>query len=89
MILAYTNVKLIMTQSKWSLKDCILGLPKLLATTFLFSDEELKVINDLKSDQTILMMRPDKCNGAVVIDQIENTKMEDILFDLDKFRIIT
>ena len=54
---------------------------------FIFSKDEIDIINNLKNDQDIFIMRPDKGNGAVIIDRSDYyKKMDDILSDTNKFR---
>ena len=54
--------------------------------SFLFFDEDLQIIKDLKKDTSIYIMKLDKGNGVVVIDRDDYTKkMKDILSDKDKF----
>ena len=52
--------------------------------SFPFSEEELKVLNDLRNDNDIIM-KPDKGNGIVILDK---KKMEDILSDTNKVRLL-
>ena len=49
---------------------------------FLFSKEEIKSLDDLRKDENIVIVKPDKGNGVVILDRNDyNTKMEDILKD--------
>ena len=46
---------------------------------FLFWKEEIKTLDDLRKDKNIVIVKPDKGNGAVIHDRNDyNTKMEDI-----------
>ncbi len=53
---------------------------------FLFSKDDLKTLDDLKKDKNIVIVKPDKGNGVVILDRGDyNRKMEDILRDTTKF----
>jgi PHD/YefM family antitoxin component YafN of YafNO toxin-antitoxin module len=46
----------------------------------------LKTLYDLKKDKNIVIVKPDKGNGVVILDRGDyNQKMEDILRDTTKF----
>ena len=54
---------------------------------FIFSKDEVDIINNLKNDNNIFIMKPDKGNGVVIIDRSDYyKKMDDILSDTNKFR---
>ena len=53
---------------------------------FIFSKHEIKTLDDLKDDESIIIVKPDKGNGVVILDKNDyNSKMEDILQDTTKF----
>jgi hypothetical protein len=53
---------------------------------FLFSKDDLKTLDDLQNDKNIVIVKPDKGNGVVILDRGDyNQKMEDILHDTTKF----
>ena len=53
---------------------------------FLFSKDDLKTLDNLKKDKNIVIVKPDKGNGVVILDRGDyNRKMEDILRDTTKF----
>jgi hypothetical protein len=53
---------------------------------FIFSKDEIKTLDDLKDDESIIIVKPDKGNGVVILDKNDyNSKMEDILQDTTKF----
>jgi hypothetical protein len=52
----------------------------------LFSKDDLKTFDDLKNDKNIVIVKPDKGNGVVILDRGNyNQKMENILCDTTKF----
>ena len=49
---------------------------------FLFSKEDIKLLDHLKNDNNIVIVKPDKGNGVVILDRNDyNKKMNDILQD--------
>jgi PHD/YefM family antitoxin component YafN of YafNO toxin-antitoxin module len=53
---------------------------------FLFSKEEIKSLDNLRNDTNIVIVKPDKGNGVVILDKDDyNKKMEAILEDETKF----
>ena len=47
--------------------------------SFAFSEEELKVLNDLRNDNNIVIMKPDKGNGNVILQGVpKKTKIIEI-----------
>ena len=54
---------------------------------FLFSKEDIKLLDNLKNDNNIVIVKPDKGNGVVILDRNDyNKKMNDILQDNTKFQ---
>ena len=54
---------------------------------FLFSKEDIKLLQNLKNDNKIVIVKPDKGNGIVILDRNDyNKKMNDILQDNTKFQ---
>ena len=76
---------------KTKLKDILLGeLKSYHHHSFVLSEEELKVLNGLKDDQDIVVVKRDKDNGVVILDKIDyNKKMEEILQDSSKFKCLS
>ena len=57
--------------------------------SFVLSEEELKVLNGLKNDQDIVIIKADKGSRVVILDKIDyNKKMEEILQDSSKFKCL-
>ena len=55
----------------------------------LYSQEELNTIKDLRNDNSIVIMKPDKGNGVVILNKDEyHKKMDEILADSSKFEIL-
>ena len=53
---------------------------------FLFSKDEIKTLDGLKYNDSIVIVKPDQGNGIVILDRSDyNKKMEDILEDTTKF----
>ena len=53
----------------------------------MFSKEEINTLDDLKRDSNIVVVKPDKGNGVVVLDKHDyDKKMENILRDSTKFQ---
>ena len=75
------------TLVKTKLKDIALsGHCSYSRPDFLFSKDDLKTLDDLKKDKNIVIVKPDKGNGVVILDRGDyNRKMEDILRDTTKF----
>ncbi|XP_046841017.1 uncharacterized protein LOC124435112 [Xenia sp. Carnegie-2017] len=54
---------------------------------FLYSQEDLNILNNLKNDRTILITKPDKGNGIVILNKDDYTKkMDTLLSDTTKFQ---
>ena len=72
------------------MKDIALsGLRSYSRPSFLFSKDEINVLNDLKNDNSIVVMKPDKGNAVVILDKTDyNNKMSEILSDSSKFELI-
>ena len=75
---------------KTKLKDIVLSqLRSYCRPSFVFSEEELKVLNDLRNYNNIIILKLDKGNGIVILDKNDyKKKMEDIISDTDKFRLL-
>ena len=57
------------------------------APPFVFSSDEFKVLKNLKNDNSIFIIKPDKGNGVVIINRDDYwSKMESILSDTNKFK---
>ena len=55
----------------------------------LYSQEELNILKDLRNDSKIVIMKPDKGNGVVILDKHDyNKKMDEILSDTSKFELL-
>ena len=55
------------------------------APPFVFSSDEFKVLKNLKNDNSIFIIKPDKGNGVVIINRDDYwSKMESILSDTNK-----
>jgi PHD/YefM family antitoxin component YafN of YafNO toxin-antitoxin module len=53
---------------------------------FYFLKDKIKILDDFKDDESIIIVKPDKKNGVVILDKNDyNSKMEDILQDTTKF----
>ena len=49
----------------------------------------MKALKSLSNDSSIVIIKPDKGNGVVILDKINYvSKMDDILQDSDKFVLI-
>jgi hypothetical protein len=72
---------------KTKLKDIALsGYRSYLPPQSCFSKQEFKTLKDLQKDDTIVIIKPDKGNGIVVLDRTDYiSKMHDILSDENKF----
>lgn len=72
---------------KAKLKDIALsGYRSYSRPNFLFSRNEIKTHNDLKKNAKIIILKPEKGKGVVIIDWNEYIKkMDDILQDTTKF----
>jgi hypothetical protein len=56
---------------------------------FLYSKEEINMLNDLRKDSNIVIMRPGKSNGVVILNKDDyKKKMEEILSDNTKFELL-
>ena len=55
----------------------------------LYSQKELNTLKDLYNDNSIVIMKPDKGNGVVILNKDEyHKKMDEILADSSKFEIL-
>ena len=55
----------------------------------ILSNEEWSALNDLRNDPTIIITKPDKGNGVVIVDAKDYiTKMSNIISDSSKFKKI-
>ena len=55
----------------------------------LYSQEELNILRDFRNDSNIVIMKPDKGNGVVILDKHDyNKKMDEILSDTSKFELL-
>ena len=72
---------------KAKLKDVALsGYRSYSRPNFLFSKDEIKALDGLKDDDSIVIVKPDQGNGILILDRSDyNKKMEDILEDTTKF----
>ena len=51
-----------------------------------YSQDELNILKDLRNDSSIIIMKPDKGNGVVILNKHDyNKKMDEILSDTSKF----
>ena len=56
---------------------------------FLYSQEELNTLKDLRNDNSIVIMKPDKGNGVVIVNKDDyHKKMDEILADTSKFELL-
>ena len=56
---------------------------------FVFSSDEFKVLKNLKNDNSIFIIKPDKENGDVILNREDYwSKMESILSDTNKFKTL-
>ena len=56
---------------------------------FLYSQEELNTLKDLRNDNSIVIMKPDKGNGVVIVNKDDyHKKMDEILADTSKFKLL-
>ena len=63
-----------------------LRISKLFLSQFYFLKDKIKILDDFKDDESIIIVKPDKKNGVVILDKNDyNSKMEDILQDTTKF----
>ena len=72
---------------KTRLKNIALsGYRNYTAPPFVFSSDEFKVLKNLKNDNSIFIIKPDKRNGVVIINRDDYwSKMESILSDTNHF----
>ena len=55
----------------------------------LYTQEELNILKDLGNDSSIVIMKPDKGNGVVILNKDDyNKKMDEILSDTSKFELL-
>jgi hypothetical protein len=55
----------------------------------LYTQEELNILKDLGNDSSIVIMKPDKENGVVILSKDGyNKKMDEILSDTSKFELL-
>ena len=72
---------------KAKLKDIYSGYGSYSRPDFLFSKEDIKLLDNLKNDNNIVIVKPDKGNGIVILDRNDyNKKMNDILQDNTKLQ---
>ncbi|XP_046858157.1 uncharacterized protein LOC124451539 [Xenia sp. Carnegie-2017] len=65
------------------------GLRSYSRLSFIFLKEEINVLNDMKNDNSIVVMKPDKGNDVVILDKTDyNNKISEILSDSSKFELI-
>ena len=76
---------------KSKLRDIALsGFRSYSRPSFLYSREDINTLNDLRDDNTIVIMKPDKGNGVVILDKDDyNQKIDTILADTSKFQPLT
>ena len=75
---------------KSKLRDIALsGFRSYSRPNFLYSREDINTLNDLRNDNTIVIMKPDKGNGVVILDKDDyNQKIDTILADTSKFQLL-
>ena len=55
----------------------------------LYLQEQLNILKDLRNDSNIVIMKPDKGNGVVILNKHDyNKKMEEILSDTSKLELL-
>ena len=65
------------------------GLRDYNAPQSVFTPEEFKILKNLKNDNSIFVMKPDKGNGVVILNRYDYySKMETILDDTSKFKLL-
>ena len=75
---------------KTRLKNIALsGLRNYNAPQCVFTPEEFKILKNLKNDNSIFVMKPDKGNGVVILNRYDYySKMEMILDETSKFKLL-
>ena len=54
-----------------------------------FTSEEFKILKNLRNDNSIFVMKPDKGNGVVILNRYDYySKMETILDETSKFKLL-
>ena len=57
--------------------------------SFLYTQDDIDTLNDLKNDKSIVIMKPNKGNGVVILNKDDyNKKMDAILSDTSKFQLL-
>ena len=75
---------------KTKIKDIALsGFRSYTRPNFLYTQDEINTRNDLKNDSSIIITKPDKGNGVVILNKDDyNRKMDEILSDNSKFELL-
>ena len=75
---------------KTRIKDiALMGYKTYIPPESIFSDDEFKIIEGLRKDNNIYLIKPDKGNGVVIINRTDyNSRMLNILDDNTKFERI-
>ena len=75
---------------KTKIKDIALsGYRSYTRPNFLYTQDEINTLNDLKNDSSIIITKPDKGNGVVSLNKDDyNRKMDEILPDNSKFELL-
>ncbi len=73
---------LILKQVKTKIKDIMLsGFRSYSRPNFLYTQDDINTLNNLKNDNNIIITKPDKGNGIVILNKDNyNRKMDKILF---------
>ena len=75
---------------KTRLKDLALfGYKNFSPPNFLLTNDDYKTLKGLKDDKNIVMIKPDKGNGAVILNRCNYNQMNAILSDTTKFKTLT
>ena len=76
---------------KTKLKDIALsGYRNFSPPNFLLTSDDYKTLKGLKDDKNIIIIKPDKGNGVVILNRCDyNQKMNAILSDTTKFKTLT
>ena len=75
---------------KTKIKDIALsGFRSYSRPNFLYTQDDINTLNDLKNDSNIIITKPDKGNGVVILNIDDyNRKMDEILSDNSKFELL-
>ena len=75
---------------KCKLKDIAFsGFRSYSRPSFLYTQDDIDTLNDLKNDKSIVIMKPNKGNGVVILNKDDyNKKMDAILSDTSKFQLL-